>query len=206
MRDTKKAWMALLASLILAGGALPASAQIEAGSQMVTGFAGGQLFDIGDQFTSSGTNFQTKVNLGARYQYNFTPHWGVEGSFLYSPGDTELLRGAFPDVSVDAYYYSANAVYNILPKQKIVPFVTAGIGAVNLDVSRGDTESFFTFNFGGGVLYPVARRFLVRFDVRDYVYSADGLGNDSLAALRLPANFDETIHDLSVNGGVSFIF
>lgn len=173
---------------------------------MVTGFVGGQLFDVGDQFDTAGTNFKTEVNLGARYQYNFTQHWAVEGSFLFSPGDTELVRAALPDVSVDAYYYGANVLYHILPDQKIIPYATAGIGGVSLDVSRGDTESFVTFNFGGGVLYPLNHRFSVRFDVRDYVYNADGLGGRSLSALRLPGNFDETIHDLSLNGGVSFVF
>jgi opacity protein-like surface antigen len=130
----------------------------------------------------------------------------VEGSFLYSPGNTELIRAPIDtDVNVDSYYYSGNVMYNILPSKKFVPFATGGIGGVSLDVSGGNTENYLTYNFGGGVLYRLSRRIMVRFDARDYVYTVDSLGDGSVAALNLPANFDETIHDLSLSGGVTFI-
>ncbi len=186
--------------------ARPAAAEVEAGSQMLSGFVGAHLFDVGDEFDNRGASFNTEVDLGARYEYNFTAHWGVEGSFLYSPGNTELARRGLSDADVDAYYYNGNVVYHILPERRLVPFATAGIGGVSLDVSGGNTESFFTFNFGGGVLYSVNHRWAVRFDARDYVYNADGLGSRTIDRLGLRTGFDETIHDLSLNGGITLFF
>ena len=86
-------------------------------------------FDVGDQFDDFGANFQKEMNLGARYQYNVTPRWGIEGSFLYTPVNAELARLS-RDVSVDTSYYNGNVVYNILPDKQIVPFATAGIGGI----------------------------------------------------------------------------
>ena len=207
MKNAMKNSLTLLAAILAASWATPAAAQVESGRHWISGFVGGQLFDVSDQFDDFAASFQTELNVGARYQYNFTPHWGAEGSFLYSPGNTELIRAPIDtDVNVDSYYYSGNVVYNFLPAKKFVPFATGGVGAVSLDVSGGNTENYLTFNFGGGALYRLSPRIMVRFDVRDYVYTVDSLGAGSVEALSLPTNFDETIHDLSLNGGVTFAF
>ena len=60
--------------------------------------------------------------------------------------------------------------------------------------------------FRGGVLCDLGRGLAARFDVRDFVYNADNLGRGSIQALELPKDFDETIHDVSVTGGLSFYF
>ena len=195
-----------LAALVAASLTGPAFAQMTSGQHQITGFVGGQLFDVGDQFDDFGANFQKEMNLGARYQYNVTPRWGIEGSFLYTPVNAELARLS-RDVSVDTSYYNGNVVYNILSDKRIVPFATAGIGGITLDVQDGgDTESYLGFNFGGGVRAPISDRWSFRFDVRDFVYSADNLNPESVSALDVPSSFDETIHDISLDFGVTFSF
>ncbi|MFQ5791808.1 MAG: hypothetical protein ACE5JI_15150 [Acidobacteriota bacterium] len=42
-------WMVGLAVLLAVGWSAPASAQVEAGRHSITGFAGGQFFDLGDR-------------------------------------------------------------------------------------------------------------------------------------------------------------
>ena len=122
-----------IVALVAASLTSPAFAETPAWRHQVTGFVGGQLFDLGDQFDDFGANFRKEMNLGARYQYNITPRWGIEGSFLYTPVNAELVRVS-REVSVDTSYYNGNVVFNILPGQKIAPFVTGGAGGVTLDV------------------------------------------------------------------------
>ncbi len=191
---------------ILAFAAATSAFAQEPGRHRVTGFVGGQLFDVGDQFSDIGAEFQTEANFGGRYQYSLTERWAVEGNFLFSPGNTELLSAGISDVDVDAYYYTGGVVYKILTKSRFTPYVTGGAGAVTLDVSGANTDTKFVGTFGGGVSYDVGRGIGVSFDVRDFVYSTGELGSDSIRTLQLPGGFDETIHDLSLSGGVSFTF
>lgn len=198
--------ISIAAALFVMAVNLPVFAQIEPGRHQVTGFVGSQFFDVGDQFDSVGANFQKEMNLGARYQYNITHRWGVEGSFLYTPVNAELTRVA-RDVSVDTSYYNGNVVFNILPGNRFAPFATGGVGGVTLDVQNGGSrETYVAFNFGGGVSAPISDRWSFRFDVRDFVYTVDSLNPPSVTSLEVPASFDETIHDLSLDFGVTFSF
>ncbi len=204
-----KGILAVLTVLLMAG-ATSALAQTEeewgARKHMVTGFVGDQIFDLSDNFEDFGANFQKEVNIGGRYQYNITPRWGVEGSVLFTPVNAEL-RSLGSDVSVDTWYYNGNVVFNILPHKRWNPYVTGGAGAVTLDVqSGGDTETYFAGNFGGGLQANITPRIGFRIDARDYIYTADSLDTKSLTALSLPGGFDETIHDLAINFGVTIGF
>lgn len=195
------------AALLALASASQAFAQAPSGRHSVTGFAGAQLFDVSDQLSDVGANFQTEANFGGRYQYALTERWALEGNFLFSRGNTELLRAGVSDVDVDAYYYTGGVVFNVLKGSRITPYVTGGAGAVTLDVaSGGNTDTKFVGTFGGGVSYGLGRGLAVRFDVRDFVYSTGDLGSGSIRALQLPSGFDETIHDVSATGGVSFTF
>lgn len=195
-----------MAMLIAASSLTPVFAETPMWRHQVTGLVGGQLFDLGGQFDDFGANFQKEMNFGARYQYNLTPRWGVEGSFLYTPVNAELTSLS-REVSVDTSYYAGNVVVNLLPGRRIAPFVTGGAGGVTLDVQGGgDTETYFAGNFGGGIVATIADRWSFRVDVRDYVYAVDSLNPESVTTLAVPSTFDETVHDLSVDFGVTFGF
>jgi len=74
---------------------------------------------------------------------------------------------------------------------------------VRLDAGRGGTQSQFAGVFGGGVLFDLSKRLLVRVDIREYIYSVDPISLDT-SIPREGAN--ETANDLSLTGGVSFVF
>jgi outer membrane beta-barrel protein len=206
MSNTVRNTIVAFVVLVAASSSAPAFAETPSWRHQVTGVVGGQLFDLGDQFDDFGANFQKEMNIGVRYQYNITPRWAVEGSFLYTPVNAELVRLS-RDVSVDTSYYAGNVVLNLLPGRKIAPFVTGGAGGVTLDIqSGGDSETYFAGNFGGGVMTTIADRWSFRVDVRDYVYTVDSLNPQSRVTLDIPSNFDETVHDLSVDFGVTFGF
>jgi len=172
----------------------------------VTGVVGAHLFDLTDDFKDSGVDIQEKINFGARYQYNFTPRWGVEGSFLFTPSTPQVIANAV-EVDMDTWYYSGNVVFNLLTEGKVIPYVTGGGGGVTLDVQNGgDRETYFGGNFGGGVAVAVVPRLSIRGDVRDYVYAVNELTIGSAEALGLPVTFDETIQDLALTFGVTLHF
>ncbi len=190
---------------------------IHTGTQTVSLFAGAQWFDIADQIDQIGDNVENELNLGARYQYAFTPHIGLEANFMYSPAQHEFLgpEGAgIGSSDVDAYYYNGNLVYNISPASRIVPYLTGGAGAVTLRVDESDpdtsalsgSETKFAVNFGGGILFAFNERVGLRFDVRDYIYEVDELDPQFRHAFNIPAGFQETVNDISFTGGFSILF
>jgi outer membrane beta-barrel protein len=205
----------ILASVLLA--ASPAMAQsdqpiMDAGTQVFTAFAGGQFFDIGDQLNRITDPLQTEMSYGVRYQANITPHFGLEGNFMYSPAQFEFL-GPEPagqgTTDLNAFYYNGNVVYNITPASRVIPYITGGAGAVSLvvdDPALESTETKFAGNFGGGVLFAFNERFGLRFDVRDYVYRVDELDTQFRHAFNVPAGFEETVHDVNITGGLSILF
>jgi OOP family OmpA-OmpF porin len=190
---------------------------INTGTQIFSAFAGAQWFDIADQIDEIGDNVENELNLGARYQYNFTPHIGLEGNFMFSPAQHEFLGpegDGIGSADVDAYYYGGNLVYNITPASRVIPFLTAGAGAVTLRVDEGEpetgdlsgSETKFAGNVGGGLMFAANEHFALRFEVRDYIYQVDELDPQFRFAFNVPAGFQETVHDISLTGGISILF
>ncbi len=220
MNSSKWTVACALASFI--GISSMASAQAESpilnrGTQIFSAFAGAQWLDVADQIDSIGDNVETELNLGARYQYNFTPHIGLEGNFMYSPAQHEFLGpkdAGIGSSDIDAFYYGGNLVYNITPESNVIPFLTVGAGAVTLKVDETDPdtselsgrETKFAASVGGGVLFAVNERFGLRFEIRDYIYRVDNLDLQFRHAFDIPVGFEETVNDLSVTGGFSIIF
>jgi outer membrane beta-barrel protein len=220
MTKNKLTLAGALASLIGTSSMVSAQADtptINTGTQIVSAFAGAQWFDIADQIDEIGDSVENELNLGARYQYNFTPHIGLEGNFMYSPAQHEFFgpEGAgIGSADVDAYYYGGNFVYNISPASRVIPFLTAGAGAVTLRVDEdapetselSSSETKFAVNFGGGLLFAFNENFALRFEARDYMYRVEELDPQFRFAFNVPAGFEETVHDISLTGGFSFIF
>jgi hypothetical protein len=60
---------------------------------------------------------------------------------------------------------SVNGSYHFNRSGKVVPFVTGGASVAFLGAGGG--------NFGGGVNYWASKRFGLRFEVRDHIFSSD---------------------------------
>ncbi len=118
-----------------------------------------------------GTNAPTgSGGLGAAVGYDLTSNLGVEGEInrLFDvAGDAENV-----DWSVTSF--SGNAVYHF-DVVRVTPYATAGIGFSRSSVGGGDPAALLipsstevTFNFGGGVKYPISSRMLARADLRRF--------------------------------------
>ena len=158
--------------------AAPVMAQGEAGSREVHVYAG-QLF--GDDLTDTAISGRTPkldddVTYGVRAAYNFNPSWGIETSLGFNPNTVTGLAGR--DMDIDLSLIDVNAVWNLRPFSRLVPYLTAGAGYASADLDAPiqgavngqpvsiDDDSGFTLNAGFGAKYFVNDRFMIRFDAR----------------------------------------
>ncbi len=140
-----------------------------------------------------GTNAPTgSGGIGAAAGYDLTSNLGFEGELNHLfdfAGDDETI-----DWSVTSF--SANAIYHF-DVVRVTPYATVGIGfsrsSIHADhpdpaalLLPSSTEA--TFNFGGGVKYPISDRLLARADLR-----------------RFQAN-DIAPDYWRISGGVTFVF
>lgn len=136
----------------------PAGAENRAGSFSLSPYLGGYTFE-GDQ------HIRTSPTFGIRGGYNFTPHWGLEPVFGFSPA--EETRGS--EVDVDSYTYRLEGLYHFMPEKTLVPFLAAGAGGKTLDYATGSTARDRTdgiVTYGGGVKYFISEAVAARGDVR----------------------------------------
>ncbi len=131
----------------------------------------------------------------------------MEGRVSFAQAAADLLGGSGSSTTdVDTWDIHGNLVYHILPESRIDVYATGGLGSRILDIDTGDTESYLAGNFGGGVFVPLSKHWAVRGDTRWFVYSVDDLDPSSAVALAVAPDFDETVYDLKISGGVTFAF
>ncbi|HXV60975.1 MAG TPA: hypothetical protein VEK15_09805 [Vicinamibacteria bacterium] len=171
---------------------------------------GGNITVLSDSNFDLETAFENSPIFGARVgSYGFP--FGFEGTIAYSRANlTGDVLGGAPEVTTNIFYAEANLLVIVLPGP-VAPFVTGGFGLHYLDFNIGDFASLdkskFGYNFGGGVLFNVARVGL-RFDVRDHV-TTFGLGDFGLGfvgGLIGLADSDARIHNVEVSFGLGFRF
>lgn len=172
----KASGLAALGALLI--NALPASAQVHAGSQEVDAYAGALFGDDLTDVRISGQRpkLDDDVTFGLRYGYNFTDAWGIEAALGYNPNKVTGLAGG--DVDLDLTTFDVDAVYNFNPSGRLVPYVLAGAGyaSANLDhdlvgfvnaqpVTISDDEGF-TANAGIGAKFFATDKLLFRLEGR----------------------------------------
>ncbi len=167
-RDVFRSFAAVLVCAAAVATAAPAGAQsiAQPRSLTVTPFLHTSA-GIGDPAPDD------SLGIGVAVAYDLTYNLGFEGeiSHLFDvAGDTDAI-----DWSVSNF--SANAVYHFDVK-RVTPYATFGIGierssqdlknpevlALLADLSATEVA----INFGGGVKYPLAPRFIARGDVRRF--------------------------------------
>ncbi|WP_306252916.1 outer membrane protein [Parvularcula sp. IMCC14364] len=111
-------------------------------------FSGANNFTLPDGFD---TSFDPGFNVGALVGYKFNDYWRIEGEYRYSSADIDATttRGQFNvptsanpggtltansgDVSVHALF--ANAVLDINMANNLLPYLGAGIGYADVEIS-----------------------------------------------------------------------
>ena len=159
-------------------GALPASAQVQPGSQEVEAYAGALFGDdlTGVRISGTQPKLDDDVTFGLRYGYNFTSAWGIEAALGYSPNKVTGLAGG--DVDLNLTTFDVDAVYHFNQFGRVVPYVLAGAGyaIANLDSDLQGTvntqpvtirdDDGFTLNAGVGAKFFATDKLLFRLEGR----------------------------------------
>jgi len=170
---------------------LPARSEIRGGSIEVTPFGGYNWFQ-------DKQNLKDRPVYGGRLGYNFTPHWGIEGTVEFiktavdDKGLTSVKEGQFgrPMDDVDLYFYHVDAVYHFMPEGKLNPFIVAGFGGAHYKPRVSDHD-MAAFNVGVGAKYWLTDHIALRADLRDYMVTEI---------------IQETYHNVAATVGVTFAF
>ncbi len=174
-----------IAVVLLLFGAGTGYSQIVEKTSDLTGFVGIVSFEGADvEFNGFQveSDRSTEFTVGARYAYHINAMSTIEGTFGIG----------FPEGG-KFYNYFVNYRYNIaLENEKLVPFVTGGVGALTVspDSDQVDSSTDMSVNVGGGLLFFAAERIGVRVDVRDLVVFAE----------------DNTTNNIEITGGISYFF
>jgi opacity protein-like surface antigen len=152
-------------SLLLA---VPASAQsvTQPRTWTVTPFLGTSL-GMGEPAEDA------SLGVGVAVGYDWTANLGFEGELGYLFD----VAGELNAVDWSLTNFSFNALYNF-DVRRVTPYATAGLGweRSSVDVTDPNLLALFedfssteiTFNFGGGVKYPLNDRLLARADLRRF--------------------------------------
>jgi len=172
-----KKCMVSLATLLLLFAATVVTAENRAETFSLTPFVGGYTFD-GKQHLATAPVF------GLRAGYNFTERFGTEGLFDYTRSE-----GTLDDQKTNLYNYSLNLLYNFCPKNRLVPFLTAGYGGMTFDPQGGSAFTKGAFNYGAGVKYALSESMELRGEVRHLLFETT-----------------ETLSNVEYGIGIGFLF
>lgn len=162
-------WLVLVSLLWVSA----ANAEIKEGNFSVTLGALGYLSD-GVQHQDFGPGVTAKIG------YDFTKHFGLEGSFDYTLSKSSSYKGA------DSYWgsrfgFRLDAVYNFLPDRRFVPYLSGGVGFLytddiypykNYSVSLNHTDALLSV--GGGARFFLTDNIALRADFRPLAIFGDG--------------------------------
>lgn len=112
------------------------------------------------------------LGVGVAVGYDLTSKLGFEGEI----GHVFDVMGDSANADLGLTNVHGNLVYNF-PLPHVTPYATFGVGIErsSLDVKTPDPAALYppastevTYNFGGGVKYPLTELFVVRGDVRRF--------------------------------------
>lgn len=199
---TKKSLIGLATVGALSVAAVPAMAQVTAGSQEVSAYVG-EAFgdDVSDQKINGRTpELDDDLTYGLRYGYNFTDAWGLELSL----GRTNTSVTGLPtrDIDLDLTTFDVDAVYHFNPSSRFVPYVLAGVGYASADLDRPlnvgtvrvSDDNGFTLNAGVGAKYFITDNVSLRLDAR-YRYLD-----------KVIDRYDDSLNTFETTFGVGFQF
>lgn len=126
----------------------------------------------GKVFWTGNMGLEEKLLGGFRFGLMWNPSIGLEGTWGVSSTSTDSI----PTYPVDITNWSVDVIYNIMPRQKLNPFLVAGWTQLNHssveENPRGTNGRFNGFEIGGGLKWTVGEAggpIALRLDVRDLV-------------------------------------
>jgi opacity protein-like surface antigen len=122
------------------------------------------------------------VGFSGRFGYYFTPHHELES--LFNWGSTE--DAIYPAVRIDTFHFQFAYVYNFR-QAGVVPYLTAGVGFLDIRDQSLGSETDLTLGAGAGIRFFVNPMFNFRLEYRLNRFEGDG----RVFVRREDFNFDE---------------
>ncbi|OPY87971.1 MAG: Outer membrane porin F precursor [Smithella sp. PtaU1.Bin162] len=153
-------------------------AQVRAGSFNISPTLGMYTFEGNE-------DMDRPLAYGLRVGYNFTKYLGIEGFVHYGQPEINSLR---PKERLDFTGYGVEGIFNILPDQKLVPFLAVGVGGVHYssayEFTTENKHDKIAVDYGYGLKYYFSDNFALRFDIR-HIIPFDGTHNNMYYGLGL---------------------
>jgi OOP family OmpA-OmpF porin len=141
-------------------------AENKAGLFTLNPHGGGFVFDNAKSLSNGSV-----VGLG--FGYNYTDHFGVEANFSYINSGSKRSRGG----DADGYMYRLDGIYNFVPERSVVPYLSAGLGAITINNERHEDDTDAILGIGGGFKYYLSDDLAFRADVRQFYAFEDSINN-----------------------------
>lgn len=136
------------------------------------------------------TSFESKtaidsyVGFSGRFGYYFTPHHELESMFNWGSTDGAVFINGMPTsylAGINTFHFQIAYVYNFRPTG-VVPYLTAGVGFLDIRDTSTGSETDLTLGAGAGVRFFVNPVFNFRLEYRINRFEGDGrvfvLGED----------------------------
>jgi len=163
---------------------VPLHAEIMPKSFSITPFIGKYYFDSSQHIESNGI-------AGIGLAYHLSKNWATELTYLYGEFNTRFYDVSYDDCcccGIDSHFIHLDAMYHFQPEKKLIPYLAARPGYLNLKYGCGKKINEVFFNYGGGLKYYISKQFSLRFDVR-HLYT-----------------FDQSNNNLSITAGLTYQF
>lgn len=105
---------------------------------------------------SSSYDPEVSYTLGGGYNYD------ANLSSEFRLGYAEENNGPDSDVAL-AYL---GAIYHLLPEERLVPYLAAGVGGLLIDESDADSDLFLQLNYGAGIKYFINENMALNTEIR----------------------------------------
>ncbi|MDM8514708.1 OmpA family protein [Desulfobacterales bacterium HSG16] len=152
MKKMKVVALVLIAFVVAAFFGTAAFAQIKPGSFNMSHLGGYYLFE-GNQDRDNGPTYMGTLG------YNITEKFGFEMAYNYVDTESEIRGG-----DDEAHMLRLDGIYHFMPENRLVPYLSAGLGSTSLHDDGKDYGPFF--NMGGGFKYFFTDRVAFRGDIR----------------------------------------
>lgn len=104
------------------------------------------------------SSYDPEVNYTLGGGYNYDANLSSE----FRLGYAEENNGPDSDVAL-AYL---GAIYHLLPEERLVPYLAAGVGGLLIDESNADSDLFLQLNYGAGLKYFINENMALNTEVR----------------------------------------
>jgi len=108
--------------------------------------------------------------------YDPEVNYSLGGGYNYNENLSSEFRVGFANeengANSDATTAFIGAIYHLMPKRQLVPYLAAGIGGLLIDDADADSDLFSQFNYGAGLKYFINEDMAINTEVRHMLASS----------------------------------